>query len=118
MRSACRVEQSTPAEVIPPVSYAPEDLLTPAELARRLKVAQTWVYEQTRARAVVRSEETIPVVPVGRYLRFHWPSICTWLRRKAETRTSKPKAKPRRRLENACRHSGEDSGPQDLRRKA
>lgn len=78
-----------PREVIQPVVYAPEALLTPAELAQRLKVAESWVYEQTRARATVRSEEAIPVVPVGRYLRFYWPDICKWLTRKAEARVKK-----------------------------
>jgi hypothetical protein len=28
----------------------PEDILTPEELAARLKVRKTWVYEQTRSR--------------------------------------------------------------------
>ena len=29
----------------------PEDILTPEELAARLKVRKTWVYEQTRSRS-------------------------------------------------------------------
>ncbi len=78
-----------PTGDIEPVAYAPEALLTPAELAERLKVSETWVYEQTRTRATVRTEEAIPVVPVGRYLRFYWPDICDWLKRKAEARAKK-----------------------------
>jgi len=66
--------------------FAPDDLLTPEELAQRLKVSVTWVYEQTRARTAVRSPEAIPVVPVGRFLRFYWPAVCGWLSKKSRDR--------------------------------
>ncbi len=81
-----------------PVPYAPEALLTPSELAQRLKVSETWVYEQTRARATFRSEEVIPVVPVGRYLRFYWPDVCEWLQKKAQERVKKPPSRKTNRL--------------------
>ncbi len=79
-----------PRDVIQSVVYAPEALLTPAELAQRLKVAESWVYEQTRARVAVRSEEAIPVLRAGRYLRFYWPDVCEWLKRRADERAEKP----------------------------
>jgi len=69
--------------------YEAESLLTPEDLAQRLKVPVSWVYEQTRVRTVVRSENAIPVVPVGRYLRFYWPDICDWLKRQAQDRGSR-----------------------------
>lgn len=78
-----------PAETRQATVYEPEALLTPAELAQRLKVSVSWIFEQTRRRASVRSEEAIPVVPVGRYLRFYWPDVCEWLKRKAEARAKK-----------------------------
>lgn len=68
-------------------AFEPANLLTPEELAERLKVSVTWVYEQTRTRTAARSEEAIPVVPVGRYLRFYWPDVCRWLRHRAQGRS-------------------------------
>lgn len=51
------------------------DLLTPDELAARLKVPRSWVYEKTRA----RSRDPLPVMRIGKYMRFHWPQIVVWL---------------------------------------
>lgn len=59
----------------------PTDILTPAELAERLKVPLSWVFEKTRHRATVRDAEPLPCLRVGRYLRFHWPSVSAWLLR-------------------------------------
>jgi len=44
----------------------PEDILTPEELAARLKVRKSWVYEQTRS----RNQNPLPRLNMGRYLRF------------------------------------------------
>lgn len=41
----------------------PEELLTPEELAERLKVPVSWVYEQSR-------QGNIPTHRLGRYIRF------------------------------------------------
>ncbi len=51
------------------------DLLTPEELAERLKVPKSWVYEKTRA----RSRDPLPVFRIGKYMRFHWPDVESWL---------------------------------------
>jgi len=48
----------------------PEDMLTPEELAARLKVRKSWVYEQTRSR---NHRKPLPRLNMGRYLRFDWP---------------------------------------------
>jgi hypothetical protein len=53
----------------------PEDILTPEELAARLKVRKTWVYEQTRS----RNQNPIPRLNMGRYLRFDWAKVVEWL---------------------------------------
>lgn len=53
----------------------PSDILTPDELAARLKVRRTWVYEKMRH----RSHSPLPAMKLGRYLRFNWPSVCEWL---------------------------------------
>jgi excisionase family DNA binding protein len=53
----------------------PSDILTPDELAARLKVRRTWVYDQMRH----RSRNSLPAIKLGRYLRFNWPSVCEWM---------------------------------------
>jgi hypothetical protein len=55
------------------------DLLTPAELAERLKVPKSWVFEQTRQRAKVRNANPLPCIRLGKYLRFSWPKVCEWM---------------------------------------
>jgi hypothetical protein len=57
----------------------PADILTPAELALRLKVSKSWVFEQTRQRAKVRNEKPLPYIRLGKYLRFSWVQVCEWL---------------------------------------
>jgi len=61
------------------VPLRPEDILTPAELAERLKVSKSWVFEQTRNRAKVRNERPLPCIRLGKYLRFSWPQVCQWM---------------------------------------
>jgi hypothetical protein len=56
-------------------------LLTPAELAARLSVPQTWVREKTRERARQRDRDPLPVVRLGKYVRFSWPAVEEWLAR-------------------------------------
>ena len=62
----------------------PGDILTPDELAERLKVAKSWVFEKTRRRALVRDPDALPCIRMGKYLRFHWPDVCQWLARKRD----------------------------------
>jgi excisionase family DNA binding protein len=52
-----------------------EDVLTPEELAARLKVPESWVYEKTRARC----RNPIPCLRLGRYVRFDWNAVISWL---------------------------------------
>ena len=59
-------------------------ILTPEELAERLKVPVTWVYENTRNRAKVRNADPLPTIRMGKYLRFYWPEIEKWLERRQE----------------------------------
>lgn len=53
----------------------PEDILTPEEVAARLKVPPSWVYEKTRARC----RNPMPCLRLGRYIRFSWAAIIQWL---------------------------------------
>lgn len=57
----------------------PGDLLTPDELAARLKVPKSWVFEQTRDRAKVRNKMPLPCIHMGKYLRFSWAAVSEWL---------------------------------------
>jgi predicted DNA-binding transcriptional regulator AlpA len=54
----------------------PSQILTLAELAQRLKVSERWVYEKSRKRC----QNPLPVIRIGRYLRFDWMSVSAWLR--------------------------------------
>lgn len=75
-----------------------EDILTPEELAARLKVPDSWVYEKTRGRC----RNPIPCLRLGRYVRFDWTAVATWLTAPEphETRSAKPDLPNR---ENAAR---------------
>jgi hypothetical protein len=57
-------------------------ILTPQELAERLKVPVSWVYENTRNRANVRNADPLPNIRMGKYLRFYWPEVEKWLARR------------------------------------
>jgi hypothetical protein len=57
----------------------PTDLLTPDELASRLKVSKNWISEQTRARGQTRRGKPLPFVRCGKFLRFIWPDVVQWL---------------------------------------
>ena len=52
-----------------------EELLTLLELAERLKVKKTWVYNQTRK----TGPDSIPRLRCGKYLRFRYSEVLEWL---------------------------------------
>lgn len=62
-----------------PTRFDPSDLLTPAQLAERLQVPKSWVFEQTRERAKVRNKNPLPSIRLGKYLRFSWVQVCEWM---------------------------------------
>ncbi len=53
----------------------PNNILTPQDLAERLKVPLSWVFEKTRARC----RNQIPCLRIGRYVRFDWAAVVAWL---------------------------------------
>ena len=56
-----------------------DDILTPEQLAERLQVKKSWVFEQTRNRAKVRNARPLPCIRLGKYLRFSWVQVSEWL---------------------------------------
>lgn len=69
-----------PAVEVPPIVPAfpidPSQILTLDELAARLKISKRWVYEKSRRRCL----DPLPVIRIGRYLRFNWLDVSEWLR--------------------------------------
>jgi hypothetical protein len=64
-------------ETIPdPIDAA--DILTPAELSKRLKLPLSWIYEKSRKRG--EHDNPLPTLRCGRYLRFSWPDVVAWMR--------------------------------------
>ena len=53
------------------------ELITPEELADRLRVPRSWVYEKTRQRSLQR----LPGFKLGKYWRFRWRDVLEWLDR-------------------------------------
>jgi hypothetical protein len=68
-------------EIVPGANpvLQPDDLLTPEELATRLKVSKSWVFEQTRQRSKIRNKSPLPCIRLGKYLRFSWAQVSQWL---------------------------------------
>lgn len=73
-----------------------EEILTPKEVAARLKVPVSWLYEQTRNRGRLRSRDALPHRKMGRYLRFVWSEVVQWLDRQHPTATTTPVSTPTR----------------------
>jgi len=67
---------------IEPGQLEPRHILTPQELAERLKVEVGWVYDQTRQRAITRNADPLPCIRLGKLLRFYWPEVEKWLERR------------------------------------
>ena len=61
----------------------PQVLLTPEQLAERLAVPVSWVREKTRERGRVRDEDPLPVVRLGKYVRFLWKDVEAWIVRQS-----------------------------------
>ena len=59
------------------VPLAGEGLLDVHEVATILKVPVSWVYERTRQRGIGR----LPHLKVGKYVRFRWSDVETYLER-------------------------------------
>ena len=65
---------------------AAENILTPEELADRLKVPRSWIFEKTRSRC----QNPIPHFRIGRYIRFDWTRVVEWLATTEDERAGRP----------------------------
>jgi len=70
-----------------------EDILTPEEVAARLKVPESWVYEKTRARC----RNPIPCMRLGRYIRFDWQNIIKWLSTESQQEAARTSSAAKRK---------------------
>ena len=59
--------------------YLGDDLLTLDDVSKWLKVKESWIFEQTRNRARVRSKHPFPFVKMAGLLRFSRMRIAEWL---------------------------------------
>ena len=57
-------------------------ILTLAQLAERLQVSERWIYEKSRRRNL----DPLPVIRLGRYLRFDWGDISSWIEQRKTVR--------------------------------
>lgn len=55
-----------------------KELLTITELAERLKVPRSWLYARTRE----KGSNNIPMIRVGKYIRFEEEAVIEWLKEK------------------------------------
>ena len=55
------------------------ELITVQELAKKLKVPVSWVYQRTRL-----GQEAIPHVKMGKYVRFDWDEVVEFLEDKTD----------------------------------
>ena len=79
-------EQQSDSVNLPPSNYRDTErpteyeFIDTRELARRLTVPPSWIRDQVRA----RSEDPLPHVNLGKYVRFLWgsPALELWIRRR------------------------------------
>ena len=74
------IAASAPAS---PAMAVPAVLLKPQELAAKLAVPESWIREKTRQRARTRDADPLPVVRLGKYVRFNWDQVQLWLARQS-----------------------------------
>ena len=73
---------------IPHVAQAKPEILTPQQVAERLQVPVSWVYEQSRNRSAIRVPDPLPHLKLGRYLRFDWIRVLAWMERQSRAKAA------------------------------
>jgi excisionase family DNA binding protein len=77
-KSSQKVGTPAVAATSPPV------LLRPDEVAAKLNVPTSWIREKTRERARQRDGDPLPLIRLGKYVRFRWADVEAWLTRQSE----------------------------------
>jgi len=54
-------------------------ILTPKQVAKRLKVSERWVSEKSRRRC----QSPLPAIRIGCYLGFDWLEVSAWQRQQS-----------------------------------
>ena len=65
-----------PAQTPVPSVVNPEPVLTPEQVAARLQLNASTVYEFTRK----RNKRPLPAMRAGKFLRFYWSDVEKWLK--------------------------------------
>ena len=65
------------------VAPSHEELLTPEELATKLKVSKSTVFELTRKRTA-GSRLPMPKLKVGKFVRFRYSEVITWMEKNGQ----------------------------------
>jgi excisionase family DNA binding protein len=65
-------------EELAALDTAPTELLTPEQLAERIKVPLSWVYEQSR-------QGNLPTHRIGRYIRFDLAEVLESQKKRGDT---------------------------------
>ena len=73
-------DQGFPSRTPDPTNDELTELLTVREAARVLKVTVSWIYEHVRPEA----EDPLPVVKLGKYLRFDPRDLQTYINAKRD----------------------------------
>jgi predicted DNA-binding transcriptional regulator AlpA len=77
-------QHAVQAAPIPNAAHAKPEILTPQQVAERLQVPVSWVYEQSRNRSSIRVPDPLPHMKLGRYLRFDWNRVLAWMERQSK----------------------------------
>jgi excisionase family DNA binding protein len=56
------------------VTMQADELITVQDLAKRLNVPVSWIYQRTR-----RGQHSIPHIKLGKYVRFNWHQVFQFL---------------------------------------
>ena len=64
--------------------YTQEALLTPEELRGKLNTQISWIYSKSRQ----KGPDAIPVIRVGKYLRFRLSEVLDWLEQQNKERNN------------------------------
>ncbi len=71
-----KLRSANPMPSLQTAPSTPEDILTGEDIALRLKLKSSTIYELTRR----RNKRPLPAMRAGKVLRFYWSDVVRWLR--------------------------------------